>query len=79
MNTNQLDTCTKVEPQEWTPEYVENSYYEDNERWTQNIADAHNAALAAQAYQYGLVHAETLKQLAVAQERIDQLLDPEER
>jgi hypothetical protein len=36
------------QPQEWTAEYVENSYYEDNERWTQNIADAHNAALAAE-------------------------------
>ncbi len=30
----------------------------------------HNAALAAQAYQHGLIHAETLKQLAAEREKL---------
>ena len=44
------------------------------ETWERSgIMEAHNAALAAQAYQHGLLHAETLKQLAAERRKREAL------
>jgi hypothetical protein len=51
------------QPQEWTAESVGEFHLLLNDYQREEIAKYHNDALAAQAYQHGLAHGETLKML----------------